>query len=285
MASEIAPVAPMKPAQQQITVYSHSALFYWWPVWLIGFILAILTLIDHHLLAVVPSSAQAFTNVTGPGGEKGEGIIVLKKAGNEILPRDDNGNQPAQPRLYVARSKNYGVTFTIAILLIIFITNVPLRGMWSVLVVVLIITGVTILVLAGYWERILITFHMLDIRINLGGYLFLSTGLLLIWLIAFFYFDRQVYITFTPGQIRVQTEVGDGEKVYDAFGMTLEKQRSDFFRHWILGMSFFGIGTGDLVIRTAGAQNHIFDLPNVIGVEGKIRAIEQLLQTKEVNIN
>ena len=64
------------------------------------------------------------------------------------------------------------------------------------------------------------------------------------WLFTVLLFDRQIYMVFTPGQLKVRTEIGGGEKVYDAVGMTLEKQRSDLFRHWLLGM-----GSGDLIVR------------------------------------
>jgi hypothetical protein len=59
--------------------------------------------------------------------------------------------------------------------------------------------------------------------------------------------------------------------------MALEKQPSDLFRHWILGL-----GAGDLVVKTSGAQAHTFDLPNVLFVRAKIRAIERLIQRQLV---
>jgi hypothetical protein len=213
--------------------------------------------------------------------EKVRNVVTIPD--NESFLKDEKGSL-IQPTLYVAQSKNYGVIFCLTLLLTIFITSVSLRGMWSILVIVVIVMGVTILMLAGYWEKITSAFSLLDIRINLGGYLFTSTGLLIIWLIAFMFFDRQIYVTFSPGQLRVRTEIGDGEKVYDATGLTFEKQRSDIFRHGILGLWFLNIGTGDLIIKTSGAQNHTFDLPNVIGVEYKIKAIEQLMQSKDVNL-
>jgi len=268
---------PSKP--RDITVYSHSMLFYWWPVWFVGYILAALTLWDHHLLMVVTIHAEAKSVEFKDGIERN---VVIVPDGESLL-KDKKGSL-IQPTLYVAQSKNYGVIFCLTLLLTIFITSVSLRGMWSILVIVVIVMGVTILMLAGYWEKITSAFSLLDIRINLGGYLFTSTGLLIIWLIAFMFFDRQIYVTFSPGQLRVRTEIGDGEKVYDATGLTFEKQRSDIFRHGILGLWFLNIGTGDLIIKTSGAQNHTFDLPNVIGVEYKIKAIEQLMQSKDVNL-
>ena len=43
------------------------------------------------------------------------------------------------------------------LLLVIFITNVPLRGMWSAVVIVLIVLWPIIFELAGFWEPILHT--------------------------------------------------------------------------------------------------------------------------------
>ena len=39
---------------RQITIISHSTLFYWWPVWAVGFLLGILSLLWGDRMAVVP---------------------------------------------------------------------------------------------------------------------------------------------------------------------------------------------------------------------------------------
>ena len=57
---------------------------------------------------------------------------------------------------------------------------------------------------------------------------------------VFALFDRQTFMIFTPGQVRVRQEIGGEETVYDTTGITFQKQRSDLFRHWILGL-----GSGD----------------------------------------
>ena len=85
------------------------------------------------------------------------------------------------------------------------------------------------------------------------------------------------YIVFSPGQFRVKQEIGGGEHTYDTIGMVVEKQRNDLFRHWILGL-----GSGDLIVRTSGAQNQHFDLPNVLFIGSKLKQIEDLLREKEV---
>ena len=44
---------------QEIRLYSHSDIFYWWPVWALGFVLAFITYFDGGRLAVVPPGTTA----------------------------------------------------------------------------------------------------------------------------------------------------------------------------------------------------------------------------------
>jgi len=37
-----APAATVRPDQMEIKIVSHSNLFYWWPVWAVGFIMGLL---------------------------------------------------------------------------------------------------------------------------------------------------------------------------------------------------------------------------------------------------
>ncbi|MCX7699621.1 MAG: hypothetical protein N2039_01965, partial [Gemmataceae bacterium] len=80
-----------------------------------------------------------------------------------------------------------------------------------------------------------------------------------------------------PSQMRVCEEVGAGEKSYDTIGMSIEKHRDDLFRHWVLGL-----GSGDLTVRTAGANAHQFTLNNVLFIGSKLDRIEDLQRTKQM---
>ena len=192
--------------------------------------------------------------------------------------RRDTLTDPVEiQRLHTSRSSGHGVLFATVLLLVIFITNVPLRGLWSVVVIVTIVLLSIIFALAGWWDTILTTLSYLDIRINAGGYFFISGILFGIWLITMLVFDRQIYMVFTPGQLKVCTEIGGGERVFDAAGMKLEKQRSDLFRHWVLGL-----GSGDLIVRTSGAGMEHLELDNVLFIGQKAAKIEQLMKTKAV---
>ena len=48
------PPAPVPPRKREITLISHSMLFYWWPIWLLGFTMAAITFFEDDRLAVMP---------------------------------------------------------------------------------------------------------------------------------------------------------------------------------------------------------------------------------------
>jgi len=193
------------------------------------------------------------------------------------LPRDPVTKKPDSPHLRMTSNKSLGVLFCIILLLVIAITNIPLRGLWSVIVITLVLFISIILAILGKWDDILERLSLLDIRINMGGYLLISVVLFLLWLFVILLFDKQIYMVFTPGQLRVRLEIGEAETAYDTTGMTIQKQRSDLFRHWILGL-----GSGDLIVNTAGAQAHHFDMPNVLFLGRKVREIEEMLRSRQV---
>jgi hypothetical protein len=270
---------PPRP-DDRVIVISHSNIFYWWPVWAVGFLMAALTYWDGDYLVTVPAGTKAVKEVTF-AGEKREAYVLPEKGmvnrvSKERDPEKRRESATRDPRVHMAKSKNYGVIFCVTILLVIVITNIPLRGMWSLVVIITIILLSVIFALAGWWDKIFDTLELLDIRINAGGYLFISIGLFIIWLFTILIFDRQIYIEFEPGQFKVCTEIGGGQKAYDTIGMTLERQRSDLFRHMILGL-----GSGDLIVRTSGAQTHQFDLPNVLFIRKKVAMIEDLLRRRK----
>jgi hypothetical protein len=267
------------PIPQDVVVISHSNLFYWWPAWAVGFLMAFITILNHELMVTVPPKTTLAAKATGtityeasPGKKDAKALD-----GEDVYIAPSKNVKFDEPYLQMTPNKSLGVVYAIVLLLVITITNVPLRGLWSVIAIVVIIMVSIIFALMGIWEDILRALHLLDIRINLAGYLFISTSLLIVWLVVFFFFDRQIYMIFSPGNLRVQLAIGDGETTYDTTGMTIQKQRSDLFRHWILGL-----GSGDLIVNTSGAQAHHFDLPNVLFIGRKVKAIEELMRTKLV---
>src|SRR5207248_2861195 len=96
-----------------------------------------------------------------------------------------------QPHLHIAKSKSYGVIYATILLVSIVVSGVPLRGLWSLIIVLCIVLMVVIFALFGWWDQIIEKINLLDIRINMGGYLFISTILLLIWALTVFIFDHR----------------------------------------------------------------------------------------------
>jgi hypothetical protein len=75
----------------------------------------------------------------------------------------------------------------------------------------------------------------------------------------------------------VHQEVGDMRQVYDTTNVIVEKRRSDFFRHILLG--FFA---GDVIIRVQGGQGQTFLVPNVLFAAYKVGQVAKLMKTRPV---
>ncbi len=275
MSTAQAPPNQASPSgERQIKIVSHSTLFYWWPVWAVGFLMAGLTFVDGSRMAVVPPGTKAVRNADVTVGQQTvHGVDVLVAPEGKHLPPAGSDLPPDQPYLHIAVNKGYGVLYGVILILVIVITNVPLRGMWSVVVLVIVLLGSIILALADWWDPILRALGALHVHINFAGYLIISLALFIVWLVTFMFFDSQIYMVFTPRQLKVCQEIGGQETAYDTTGMSIQKQRSDLFRHWILGL-----GSGDLIVNTSGANTHHFDFPNVLFVGYKVRMIEEMLR-------
>jgi hypothetical protein len=265
--------ATQAPKKREILIVSHCTLFYWWPVWAIGSLMFVITWATGDYMVTVHPKTVASISLTNEKGEKREGYELPQSV---TIPRTENG-LPEQPHLWMTSNKRLGVYFSLVLLLVIVITNIPLRGLWSVIVIVIIISTIIILSVLEAWNKILGTLSLLDIRINAAGYLVISASLFILWLVVILVFDRQIYMVFTPGQMRVKQEIGDAETAMDTTGMTVQKQRSDFFRHWVLGL-----GSGDLIVRTHGANPQEFHMNNVLFIGRKVKEIEEMLRTKDV---
>ncbi len=273
-----APLSPASNAAREIRIVSHSHLFYWWPVWLFGFIFALWTWAEGNRLAIVPSTAELVTVGQGKDAQSTISFIGDARQDAKILVEDKRQDGTLihhfQPRV---SSKSWmGPSYLILLCLVIIITNVPLRGLWSLVAVILIVTASLFVSLFGWWDDIFAALYGLHVFINMAGYLMLGTVVFGAWALATFVFDNRSYIIFMPGQIRVCEQIGGREKVYDTMGMTVEKHRDDWFRH-----IFLGFGSGDLTVRTAGADRHEIVMPNVALIGFKMGPLEQLLREKQ----
>lgn len=245
-----APVAPAQPVRQPVTqappvlehprdhhpeelrIYSHSTFFYWWPVWLTGYIMAVITYVDGKHLEL---------------GQTGQYV-------------------------WMHPSKNLGVLFTLIFFLVILITNVSLRGLASVVVILAAAFTALLLAYLGWWEELLNWAGRVAIYMNMGFYVFFSTLVFIVWAFSVFVYDRLSYWRVTPGQVTQDTVIGGAQKSFDTRGMVFEKHRQDLFRHWVLGM-----GSGDIQISTTGARKETVHIPNVLFVDAKVSAVQKLI--------
>ncbi len=284
-----APASPPVPSgPKDIRIISHSTLFYWWPIWFFGFIFTIWTYFENNRLAIVPNGSAIEIDNTDPKKPKVTiEVAVPKDKTNEDLhkelrllvdSKEDDARKEtrAYPKGRISTHAWMGPLFFLILILVIFITNVPLRGLWSLVAVIGIVVLALVLSLFDLWDKLLTAMGDLHIYINMAGYLTLSTALFIGWVLAVKLFDNRTYIIFTPGQIKVCEEIGGREKVYDTTGMAVEKKRDDWFRHIVLGF-----GTGDLIVRTAGADRHEIEMPNVAFIGFKIGRVEQMLRQRQ----
>jgi hypothetical protein len=262
---------PLKPpaGDRVIRVFQHSSLFYWWPIWTMALLFAVVSDIDGTRMLQVSSTAQV--EKLADGKYSVTDLNNTKALDERVAPYVE---EKLHPR--VVHYPLLGTIFVIALILVVVITNVPLRGLWWVVVIVIIVLVSVIITIMEWWNAIGRGLGDLRIFIGFAGFLTIGLCLLAIWLFSVFIFDRQTYILFTPGQMKVCEEIGAGEKVYDTAGMQLEKHRDDLFRHWVLGL-----GSGDMTVRTqAGGQVHEIRMSNVLFVHRKLLAIEDMQREK-----
>jgi hypothetical protein len=266
-------VPDTRPAQ--VVVISHSPLFYWWPVWAVGFLMAAVSLWLGQQVAFVPRGTVAQRDVRVSGHE-GPRDVLIAPAGRS-LPAAADPDELKQPRLRMTSSNNPGIIWAMTLLLVIVITHVQLRGVWSVVAIVILVCLTLVFAVFGLWEPIIRAVQFFDIHINAFGYFSISLVLFVIWLIMFLVVDRLKYMIFTRSRFRVRKAIGEGEKVFDTRGMVFQRHRDDMFRHWLLGF-----GTADLTVFTSGANAQQIEMPNVFGIGRKLRLIHTMLQELEV---
>jgi len=272
----VPPEAVATVPDEEIRVYGHTNMLYWWPVWLVGFLMALLTYHDGHVMAVVPAGTKV--EPVAVEGQSPTRDALVPPPGQTIPPQPKSPpGQESEPRLLVAASNNYGVIFVMTVLLVVVITNVTVRGLSSVIVIAMLIILTLVLAQFRLWDDVLAWVGGLDIRMNAGGYLAFAIPLFLVWLFTVFVYDRYTYIVVTRGQIRIRESIGDGEIAVDTAAVYLEKRRNDFFRHWLLGF-----GSGDLHVKTGGVANREIDLSNVAWIGTKLNKIQDLIREKEV---
>lgn len=183
--------------RRQLRVYSHSSLISWWPVWVVGYIMAFLTY-WHGKPEQIPATGRA--------------------------------------QEWLHPSNNLGLVFFLVLFLVVLITNFSVRGLASGMVIMGTVLLTVVLAYIGWWDEVFSWFGHLRIHLTLGAYFWFSNLLFLAWTVTVFGLDRLSYWEFTPGQLTYKSLFGGGSQSYNTQGMALEKHRDDLFRHWLLGL-------------------------------------------------
>lgn len=241
-------------AKQELKVYMHSPLLYWWPVWAGGFVMALWTWLDNHHMILVPEHTAV------------EGNTVVAPPGTALEP----------PRVHMARSRVPGAVFVTTLLLVVVLNLGWLRGPWALFAAACVSSAIFLNSWLEWWEPLYRWLGLLHIHINLGGYLVIATVLFLVWALTVFVIDRRTYLVFSVGQVRVRDELGEAEKVYDTSHVAFEKRPYDWFR-WLVGG-----GAGDMILRVGGPQPQTIELPNVVRVGTWLHEMEARLRTRDV---
>src|SRR4051812_20572737 len=179
-----APAADTTPEFDEIRIYSHSPLFYWWPVWLFGFIFSLITLMDNYRMVIVPGESVLVKDPVGQGEVRYNvfGVPDQDRMGqllHEATPEERqavaqrNPGLPAAEKAYkirphVSPRSWMGPAYLVIPFLVIIITSVPLRGLWSLVVLIGLVVVALLISLFKWWDDILNALYGLHVFINLA---------------------------------------------------------------------------------------------------------------------
>jgi hypothetical protein len=225
---EVSPQAtPAKQPEPEkllsLRIYGHSNFFYWWVVWLYGFVCTFFTYFYGHKVELA-----------------------------------DNVKE-----VYVSDYAWVGISYVAVLLVVAFFTNYRLKGSASFIAILLIAVASLVMYIFHWWEVVFRIFPTLLIYMNLAFYVSVSTVLAALWLLATFVLDSLTYWEFTPGQVTKHQLLGEGAESYDAHGMHIDRIADDILINKILGLRWLGFGTADLKVMTAGASARTFTIENV----------------------
>jgi hypothetical protein len=169
-------------------------------------------------------------------------------------------------------SSGIGLTYVLILFFVIIFTNIKLRGIYSIVLILAIGLAISLIALAGWWDEIMEFIPYLSIHMNMGFYVVSSTLLFVLWLLMFFVFDRMNYWVVRPGQLTRVARIGGNEETWDTRGLLVEERADDYFRHYLLGL-----GAGDLTLTTSGGKQQTIRIPNVVFADSKVDLIQRLV--------
>ncbi|MEO0981807.1 MAG: hypothetical protein AAFX03_04060 [Pseudomonadota bacterium] len=176
-------------------------------------------------------------------------------------------------------SSSPGFLFIILMVLVAVVTTNKLKGLRSVILMLSVLLLAILAAWAGLIDEIIGSIAAVSTHVSAGFYLTFGTGLVALWASTVFVFDKLSYWRISEGQLVRVRVIGAAEKAYDARGLTVEHEADDLLRHLV-----FGFRSGDIVLRTSGAENATVALRNVLFVDRKISEIQRLVSVEPDDI-
>jgi hypothetical protein len=238
--------AATQSGAQEIRIYAHSPILYWWVVWAYGFVCAALTYVQGDRITLAASAKPVFIH----------------------------------PSPWV------GLSFTLVLLLVIVATSVRARGVHALLLLLLLGGAATgfyfVMNMPGLWT----TPPSLLLHMNLAFYLLLSTVLFVVWFVIVFIVDRLSYWRVRGTQVEhvhlFGTALGRAPESWSALHIRLTRYSDDLIAHKILALGFLGLGTSDIEAKVSifGGGHEQFRIENVWKAATPLKAVQAAMGQK-----
>jgi hypothetical protein len=222
----------------ELRIYQHSNLAYWWVLWAYGYFCAILTY------------------------AQGIGVRELASGAEKVV--------------LFHPSPLLGISYIGLILFVAVFTNVRLRGVHSLVLVMVAVGLLWVALRVPGVDVALGWLQLLRVHLNLAFYVTFSTLLLLIWTFGIVFVDHFTWWRFSPGQVVEEHMFGQATgHAYNTEMMVVRRLPNDLFRHVILGL-----GTGDFEIKPAHGAG--LEIHNVWRARKKQRLMEDMISRRVV---
>lgn len=232
---------------QEIRIYAHSSILYWWVVWAYGYVCAALTYVQ------------------------GDRITLAGEGAKPIL---------------IHTSPWVGLSFTLLLLLVIVATSVRARGINALLLLLLLGGSAALFYVAMNTPSLWAAPPALLVHMNLAFYLLLSTVLFVVWFVIVFIVDRLSYWRVRGTQVeRVQLfgrALGRAPESWSALHVRLTRYSDDLIAHKILALGFLGLGTSDIEAKVSifGGGHEQFRIENVWRAAKPLQAVQAAMGQK-----
>src|SRR5690348_14465220 len=91
-------------AETSITLISHSMLFYWWPIWFLGLIMALVTYFEDHRLAILPNKSTVVVDTAKSDDKNTVYQLITPKGETRSLKHAEEATQkPSEGDTFPAR--------------------------------------------------------------------------------------------------------------------------------------------------------------------------------------